>query len=168
MNRSFDPLHLVNTYGAFGSVTKIKNEIIIERTAEDVITETTKWREYEFIGKPGKLDRLPAQIAPYHLRLDWLMWFTAFSETVQDPWFVHLMQKILKGDKATLSLLKTNPFPNQPPHFARALLYKYNFTTPQEKAKTGNWWKRELVGKYFPTVSLESPEFKSVLKQFEW
>src|SRR5712664_1774214 len=30
MNYSFDPLHLVNTYGAFGSVTKTRDEIVIE------------------------------------------------------------------------------------------------------------------------------------------
>src|SRR5436189_6159190 len=33
MNFSFDPFHLVNTYGAFGSVTKERYEIVIEGTA---------------------------------------------------------------------------------------------------------------------------------------
>lgn len=155
MNTSFDPLHLVNTYGAFGAITKQRNEILIEGTDNKVITEATIWQEYEFLGKPGKMDRGPAQIAPYHLRLDWLMWFAAFHSTAQDPWFFHLMKKLLEGDKAVLSLFKTNPFPNHPPLFIRAQLYKYNFTTWEERSKTGNWWKRELVGNYFPTVSLD-------------
>jgi len=29
MNASFEPLHLVNTYGAFGSVTRVRYEIVI-------------------------------------------------------------------------------------------------------------------------------------------
>lgn len=150
MNTSFDPLHLVNTYGAFGAITKHRNEIIIEGTDEAAVTDTTIWKEYQFIGKPGRLDRIPAQIAPYHLRLDWLMWFAAFENSAQDPWFFRLMEKLLEGDKAVLSLFKTNPFPDHPPRFIRAVLYKYNFTTWEERSKTGNWWKREYLGEYFP------------------
>src|SRR6056297_3028397 len=37
MNFSFNPLHLVNTYGAFGSVTKKRQEIIIEGTRDSTI-----------------------------------------------------------------------------------------------------------------------------------
>lgn len=48
MNASFDPLHLVNTYGAFGTVTKVRKEIIIEGTDESEITENTLWKPYEF------------------------------------------------------------------------------------------------------------------------
>lgn len=168
MNTSFDPLHLVNTYGAFGTITKQRNEIIIEGTDEAAVTDTTKWQEYQFLGKPGKLDRLPPQIAPYHLRLDWLMWFAAFYDRAQDPWFIHLIQKLLQGDHQVLSLLSTNPFPAKPPKYIRALLYKYNFTTPKERKTTGNWWKREYLGEYFPIVSLDNSQFQSILSQFGW
>src|SRR5712691_7495451 len=108
MNTSFEPLHLVNTYGAFGSITKTRNEIVIEGTDDAVITPATRWREYEFKGKPGDPARRPPQIAPYHLRLDWLMWFAAFSPTPQDEWFIALLPQMLRGDAATLSLLRTN------------------------------------------------------------
>jgi hypothetical protein len=30
MNTSFDPLKLVNTYGAFGSITRNRDEVIIQ------------------------------------------------------------------------------------------------------------------------------------------
>src|SRR5262245_11431059 len=79
MNYSFNPLHLVNTYGAFGSITRIRGEIVIEGTDESALTEQTTWHEYEFKGKPGDPSRIPPQVAPYHLRLDWLMWFAAMS-----------------------------------------------------------------------------------------
>lgn len=157
MNTSYDPLHLVGSYGAFGSITRPRYEVIIEGTDEDVITDSTKWKEYEFIGKPGRLDKSPPQIAPYHLRLDWLMWFAAFSPTAQDPWFIHFMQKLLQGDQQVLSLLKINPFPDSPPKFIRAQRYIYHFTTPEEKSKTGNFWQREYAGEYFSAVSLDHP-----------
>jgi len=168
MNTSFDSLHLVNTYGAFGSITKERYEIIIEGTNEDVTTESTRWREYEFIGKPGNPLRRPPQIAPYHLRLDWLMWFATMSSYREHPWFVHLVYKLLLGDKDTLSLLKTNPFPGEPPKNIRALLYRYRFATQEEKLFTGWWWSRRLAGVYFPAVSLSNPEFRQLLQRMDW
>src|SRR3954469_19222498 len=79
MNTSFNPLQIVNTYGAFGSVTKERYEIVVEGTDAETLGESTTWREYEFKGKPGDPSRRPPQVAPYHLRLDWLMWFAAMS-----------------------------------------------------------------------------------------
>ncbi len=168
MNTSYDPLHLVGSYGAFGSITKPRYEVIIEGTTDEVVTDSTKWKEYEFFGKPVKLDKVPAQIAPYHLRLDWLMWFAAFNPQVKDPWFIHFVQKMLQGDKQVLSLLRHNPFPNAPPKYIRAQRYIYHFTTYEEKRKSGNWWKRELEGTYLPPISLQDPNFQSILKQFGW
>jgi hypothetical protein len=75
MNAAFNRYHLVNTYGAFGSVTRERYEVVIEGTDADELSEQTVWREYEFKAKPGDPRRRPPQVAPYHLRLDWLMWF---------------------------------------------------------------------------------------------
>jgi hypothetical protein len=155
MNFSFNPVHLVNTYGAFGSITRTRNEIVIEGTDESVLTSSTKWREYEFKGKPGNRARRPPQIAPYHLRLDWLMWFAAMASPDEHPWFPALMTRLLQGDAATLGLLRTNPFPERPPHYLRALYYRYRFTTPDERRRSGDWWKRDLVGTYLGPVALK-------------
>ncbi len=154
MNASFEPLHLVNTYGAFGTITRPRYEVIVEGTDEAVLTDTTRWREYEFIGKPGDVTRTPPQIAPYHLRLDWLMWFAAFSSPRQHPWFMSFLEKLLEDDKAVLGLLRYNPFADQPPTYVRALLYEYRFMSPGERTKSGAVWDRMLVGLYFPPVSL--------------
>src|SRR5262249_4435098 len=77
MNASFNVLQIVNTYGAFGSITRERYEIAIEGTDDESLSDHTAWREYLFGGKPGEPSRMPVQIAPYHLRLDWLMWFAA-------------------------------------------------------------------------------------------
>ena len=57
--RSFNPLHLVNTYGAFGSVTRERHEVVVEGTDDAELTADTAWREYEFKGKPGDPRRRP-------------------------------------------------------------------------------------------------------------
>lgn len=164
MNASFEPLHLVNTYGAFGSITRPRYEVIVEGTNEAALTAGTRWREYEFIGKPGDVNRTPPQIAPYHLRLDWLMWFAAFSSPGDHPWFISLLGKLLENDKAVWGLLRHNPFPDRPPKFVRALLYEYHFTTPAERRQMGAVWKRKLAGLYFPPVSLDSEELRRALE----
>lgn len=154
MNYSFDPLHLVNTYGAFGSIGRTREEIVIEGTSEDVLTPTTEWRAYEFKGKPGDPRRRPPQIAPYHLRLDWLMWFAAMSSPTDHPWFTTFVAKLLNGDRDMTALLQSNPFPDAPPRWIRATYYEYRFTTPAERQATGQWWKRKYLGLYLSPVRL--------------
>src|SRR5581483_9611069 len=59
MNYSFNRFHLVNTYGAFGSVTRERYELVIEGTEARDDGEPGAWREYEFRGKPGDPRRRP-------------------------------------------------------------------------------------------------------------
>jgi lipase maturation factor len=154
MNASFEPLHLVNTYGAFGSITRERYEIVLEGTDDASVNERTKWREYEFKGKPGDPARRPPQVAPYHLRLDWLMWFEAMAPAPHSDWFFSLLAKLLQEDRGTLSLLRTNPFPNAPPKYLRAQYYLYKFTTPDDHRRNGQWWTRQLIGTFYGPVSL--------------
>src|SRR5206468_825037 len=60
MNASFDPLRLVNTYGAFGSITRVRHEVVIEGTDAAHIDGDTVWREYEFKGKPRQSQASPS------------------------------------------------------------------------------------------------------------
>ncbi|WP_344461943.1 lipase maturation factor family protein [Kitasatospora kazusensis] len=183
MNRSFNRIHLVNAYGAFGSVNRIRLEVVIEGSAEPARAGGsagravgsagragdgggdgdgggsghaghTVWHEYGFKGKPGELRRIPRQVAPYHLRLDWLMWFAAISPEYARPWFSAFLARLLANDPATLRLLRHNPFPHKPPVRVRVLLYHYRFTTPRELRATGAWWERTLVREYLAPVTL--------------
>uniref|UniRef100_A0A7N5JCT1 Lipase maturation factor n=1 Tax=Ailuropoda melanoleuca TaxID=9646 RepID=A0A7N5JCT1_AILME len=80
MNTSFNPLRIVNTYGAFGSITKERTEVILQGTASpNASLPDAVWEDYEFKCKPGDPGRRPCLISPYHHRLDWLMWFAAFQ-----------------------------------------------------------------------------------------
>jgi hypothetical protein len=163
MNYSYNPIHLVNTYGAFGGVTRLRFEIIVEGTADREIQSSTEWKAYEFKGKPGAPARMPPQVAPYHLRLDWLMWFAAMRPHDVPDWFMRFVVNLLLNDKATLSLLKTNPFPDAPPRYVRALLYEYHFTTPAERRATHEWWNRTLAGSYLPPASLRIEQTPQVV-----
>ncbi len=147
MNASFDPFRLVNTYGAFGSVSRTRYEVIVEGTdAPDL--EAAEWREYAFKAKPGDIRRLPPQVAPHHLRLDWLMWFLPLSPRYGQTWFLPFLGRLLEGDAPTLRLMGPNPFPDAPPTHVRALLYEYRFTTRAERRATGAWWYRRYAGEF--------------------
>jgi hypothetical protein len=154
MNASFNRFHLVNSYGAFGSITRTRNEIVIEGTDDAEVGEDTAWSEYEFKGKPGDVRRRPPQVAPYHLRLDWLMWFAALSPGYASGWFDAFIVRLLEGDRATLKLLRHNPFPDAPPTWIRARFFRYRFTTRRERKQSGAVWDRTPLGDYLPPVRL--------------
>ncbi len=144
MNFSYNRWHLVNTYGAFGSVTRERHEIVLEGTRDAVPTPASRWQEYGFKGKPGDLHRTPPQVAPYHLRLDWMIWFLPFTVTVTERgiyvrgheiWFLRFVKKLLRNEPATLRLLRINPFPDRPPEAIRARFYRY--ATPMRPSAEG-------------------------------
>ncbi len=154
MNYSFNRWHFVNTYGAFGSISRERYELVIEGTEQESPSDAD-WREYEFKGKPGDPARRPPQLAPYHLRLDWLMWFLPLSPYYGERWFLRFIEKLLEGDRAVRRLLRRDPFGGGRPRYVRARLYLYRFTTRRERRETGAWWSRTLVGDYLPPVRLD-------------
>ena len=154
MNARFNPLHLVGTYGAFGSITRQRDELAIEGTTEADPDPDSEWREYGFRGKPGDPRQRPPQVAPYHLRLDWLMWFAALSSAYSQRWLLELLRRLLAGDRQVLRLLRSNPFPDAPPAAVRVVRYRYRFTTRQERRETGHWWRRQRTTTEVPPVAL--------------
>lgn len=159
MNYSWNNWKLVNAYGAFGSVTKGRHELIVEGTSDESLSAETEWREYEFKGKPGDPMRRPPQVAPYHLRLDWLMWFLPLAVRVtslglnvmrREVWFDRFVQRLLENDGPTVKLIRHNPFPRKPPEFIRVRLFRYTFADP----KSGRFWDRRLIGEYLPPTGL--------------
>jgi hypothetical protein len=133
-----------------------------------VVTPETRWREYEFKAKPGNVSRRPPLVAPYHLRLDWLMWFAGISREYADPWLLPLVARLLQNDAPTLALMAGNPFPDRPPTLVRARYYEYRFTTAEERRQTGDWWVRTLVGEYMPALSLTRPAVLDALRSQGW
>jgi hypothetical protein len=153
MNASFNPFHIVNTYGAFGSVGRTRYEVIVEGTADETASDDD-WREYGFKGKPGDPRRIPRQVAPYHHRLDWQIWFIPLSPLYAGDWFLLFLVRLLEGDARTLRLLRINPFPDKPPALIRARLFRYRYSSWREWRETGRWWVRTLAEEYIPPFGL--------------
>jgi hypothetical protein len=166
MNTSFDPLDLVNTYGAFGTVGRQRLNVIFEGTNAAVSDESADWKPYPYKGLPVELDKMPPQIAPYQLRLDWQMWFAAMSTPNRYPWTLHLVWKLLHNDPGALSLFKSNPFPGNPPHYVRAILYQYEFKDPANSK--GAWWSRKELGVWLPPLSADDPRLIEWLQRAGW
>jgi hypothetical protein len=62
--------------------------------------------------------------------------------------------KLLEGEPAVLELLAYNPFPDAPPRNIRAGVYRYTFTSPEEREASGDWWKRSYIMVYLPELHL--------------
>jgi hypothetical protein len=164
MNASFDPLHLVNTYGAFGSVEHERHEVVLEGTWDDALADGATWHEYEFPCKPGDPRRRPCFVSPYHYRLDWQMWFAGLSDVRREPWLVKLVSELLHENPAVTGLLAKDPFAGRPPRYVRALLYRYRFA----KRRKDGWWERSLIGEYLRPLSVDDAGLKDFLEGNGW
>jgi lipase maturation factor/DCC1-like thiol-disulfide oxidoreductase len=151
--RAYDvasPFRTVNQYGLFAIMTKERPEIQIEGSADGM-----EWKAYEFRYKPGDTKRRPGFVAPHQPRLDWQMWFAALSDFRSEPWFFSFCDKLLRNSAPVLALLRSNPFPDPPPRYLRAVVYRYQFTDERTRRATGAWWSREALGLYCPVMALE-------------
>jgi hypothetical protein len=128
--------------------------VIVEGSAADDPADDEDWREYEFKAKPGDPRRLPGQVAPYHLRLDWLMWFIPISPAYAGEWFTRFLQRLLEADRSTLRLLGRDPFDGARPQWIRARMFHYRYSTYRELRETGAWWVRRPVGELVPQMKL--------------
>jgi lipase maturation factor 1 len=143
------PFYLANSYGLFAVMTTSRIEIVVEGS-----NDGQTWQAYEFKYKPGDLARRPPWVAPYQPRLDWQMWFAALGTYQQNPWFASFMIRLLQRAPEVTALLERNPFPNAPPLYVRAVGYDYHFTDFTARQATGDWWRRERKGLYFPEALL--------------
>jgi predicted DCC family thiol-disulfide oxidoreductase YuxK len=143
-----EAFRIVNGYGLFRVMTKDRCEIVIEGSADGV-----EWAPYEFKWKPGDVKRAPGWCAPHQPRLDWQMWFAALEAPQQNPWLVGLIVRLLEGSRDVTGLLAHDPFPDKPPHYIRAMFYRYRFTNSEERRQSGAWWKRQELREYLPTIS---------------
>jgi hypothetical protein len=171
MNDHYDPLDLVNTYGAFGSMDRERYEVILEGTTAAVPARDAEWREYQLPCMPGDPFRRPCTVTPYQHRLDWQMWFVgngaARGEPIEDePWLVHLVWQLLSGSPVPKPLFARDPFQNVSPKWIRADIWRYAFT--DHRGPGGAWWKRARVGEYLGPVSLEDRALRNYVQSFGW
>jgi hypothetical protein len=136
---------VVNNYGPFAIMTKERQEIIVQGSNDGV-----EWKTYKFNYKPVDLDQPLSWNIPHQPRLDWQMWFAALQPPTKVSWFNNFMVRLQQGSPQILSLLDHNPFPNKPPHYVRALLYRYTYSSYKQRKKSGHIWERQYLKEYWP------------------
>ena len=152
MNASFNQFHLMNAYGAFGTVGRKRFELVVKGAYSR--EDSAEWKEYEFIAKPGNPERKLPVIAPYQPRIDWQIWFAAMQTPSDNPWILNFIWKLLHNDKGTLSLISRNPFPDKPPKYVKVDMYEYRFARPGSKKV----WERKPLGEWLKPLSADSLE----------
>jgi hypothetical protein len=166
MNTSFDPLDLVNTYGAFGTVGQERFNVVFEGTMDTNPGDSADWKPYIYKGLPVALNQQPPQIAPYQLHLDWQMWFAAMASANDYPWTYNLIWKLLHNDPNAVGLFAGNPFPVVPPRYIRAELYKYSFAKPGNDGS--QWWIRKQIGDWIAPLSINDSALSEFINQSGW
>jgi hypothetical protein len=155
-----EPFRIANRYGLFAVMTRGRYEIEFQGSDDG-----ENWKPYHFRYKPQELEQPPRIYAPYHPRFDWNLWFASLGSWRESSIVPNTAIRLLSNDQDVLQLFADNPFPQAPPHEIRALLWQYWFTSMDEKRKTGMWWKRQLLGRYAPTLE-KTPDGE--IKALEW
>jgi hypothetical protein len=145
-----EPFRIANQYGLFAVMTRGRYEIEFQGSDDG-----QNWIPYPFQYKPQALNEAPGIYAPYQPRFDWNLWFASLGSWRRNGIVPKTEVLLLANDHDVLSLFGGNPFTKAPPKQVRAVLCQYWFTTIAEKRATGNWWRRELIGLYAPTLKLE-------------
>ena len=132
-----------NVYHIFPTMQTERQEIVIEGSDDSI-----NWYPYLFHYKPHELDRRPPVNIPHQPRLDWMIWFVPPRSRENLYWFDRFLQSLWQGNPQVTALLRHNPFPRKPPRYMRVLVYRYRFTSVEERRMTGNWWKAEYLGQF--------------------
>jgi len=157
---ALEPFRIANRYGLFAVMTRGRYEIEFQGSDDG-----ENWKPYHFRYKPQELDQPPRIYAPYQPRFDWNLWFASLGSWRESPIVPNTVIRLLSNDRDVLQLFADNPFPQGPPHEVRTLLWQYWFASMDEKRKTGMWWKRQLLGRYAPTLE-KTPDGE--IKALEW
>jgi hypothetical protein len=157
---ALEPFRIANQYGLFAVMTRGRYEIEFQGS-DDGAT----WTPYPFRFKPQALNEAPGIYAPYQPRFEWNLWFASLGDWQRNDLVPLTEERLLKNDEDVLALFRENPFPKAPPRYVRAVLWQYWFTSIDEKRRTGNWWKRNLMGLYAPALT-QQPDGKFAVT--EW
>jgi len=145
---ALEPLRIANEYGLFAVMTRGRYEVEFQGSSDG-----QNWTPYLFRYKPQAVDQAPGIYAPYQPRFEWNLWFASLGDWQQSDFVAATEERLLTDDADVLALFRGNPFAQSPPKFVRAVLYQYWFTSMDEKRRTGNWWKRNLMGLYAPVLT---------------
>ncbi len=155
-----EPFRIANQYGLFAVMTRGRYEIEFQGS-----NDNQNWTPYPFRYKPQAVNEPPGIYAPYQPRFDWNLWFASLGDWRQNQIVPLTEEHLLENDASVLYLFRSNPFPTAPPRYVRVVLWQYWFTPMEEKRRTGNWWRRSLLGQYAPTLTYSADGKVSVVAE---
>ena len=142
---------LANRYHVFPEVRTERIEVQIEASLDG-----EHWEPLDFRYRPDDPAQAPAFIIPHQPRLDWMLWFVPMNPVFLDL-FERFLIRLTEGSAPVTALLARPPLGAEPPRLLRVRVYRYRFTTPQERSETGHWWQREDLGPFYPLPDLRAP-----------
>jgi hypothetical protein len=144
---ALEPFRFANRFGLFAVMTPARYEIEFQGSPDG-----KTWTPYPFKYKPQDVREAPRIYAPYQPRFDWNLWFASLEPWRQSLWTVRVEELLLQNEPSVISLFRSNPFGNQPPHAVRMILWQYWFTDPATRRREGVWWRRQDLGLFAPAL----------------
>jgi hypothetical protein len=138
---------VANSYGLFAVMTEARYEVEFQGTLDG-----STWIPYPFRYKPQDPRAAPGIYAPYQPRFDWNLWFASLASWRANPWVVNAELRLMQSEPSVLGLFQSDPFQGAPPRKVRTVLWRYWFSTREEKAARGVWWDREELGEFAPAL----------------
>jgi hypothetical protein len=135
----YEPFRVANVYHLFGHITRERIEPQLE------VQASGRFREYDLYYKPGAVERRPPYVAPHQPRVDFRLWFYGLSFDRGMPRYVHTLLDRLCHDPEAVQPLFPATLPRAP-DAVRISFYRYRFSSPEQRARTGAYWTRERLG----------------------
>jgi hypothetical protein len=148
---ALEPFRIANQYGLFAVMTRGRYEIEFQGSDDG-----QNWTPYLFRYKPQALNQAPGIYAPYQPRFEWNLWFASLGDWQQNNFVASTEERLLENDPDVLALFRENPFARTPPRYVKAVLWQYWFTSMEQKRRTGDWWRRDLIGLYAPILTRQA------------
>jgi hypothetical protein len=145
--RAIAPFRVADRYGLFAIMTPGRWEIEIQGSRDGVT-----WTPYPYRYKPQEPGEPPKIYAPYQPRFEWNLWFCSLGSWEDCGFLVATEKRLLENEPHVRALFREDPFHGDPPRFVRAVKWQYWFTDKNERAVTGNWWRRAFEGVFGPTL----------------
>ena len=155
-----EELRLVSTYHLFASITRERIEPEFQTLSGPDVDDPGAWVAHDLAYKAGVTTRAPSFVAPHQPRLDFQLWFHGLGyQRGQPPYVRMLLERMCEDADAVRPFFVDagrDPLPDHP-RAVRIAYWQYHFTTRAERAETGAWWRRELLGTTAPLPCAPTP-----------
>lgn len=146
---AFAYFHSANAYALFGNLPLVRYEVEFQGSNDGGET----WRTFEYRYKIQRTDRIAPFIAPWYPRFDAILQNVLVAKTTPEL-YASTAAHLIRRDPAVVKLFRSDPFPERAPTMVRMARYRYYFNDLATWRETGNYWRKEYVGDWLPTVYL--------------